>query len=108
MKVKFERKAFKEQIIPQDECVIEKVVEVPLEKFNQFLDDMLGDYEFINAHKDFMYVDSDNLWHAIFVTSKEVDYGILVQSEGYAYARYSAYLSKAELGGLGDGKETNA
>ena len=108
MKVKFERKAFKEQILPQDEFVIEKVVEVSIDEFKKFLDDMLGDYEFINAHKDFMYVDRDNVWHAIFVTAKEVDYGILVQSEGYAYARYSAYLNKAELGGLFDGKATTA
>lgn len=108
MKVKFERKAFKEQILPQDEFVIEKVVEVSIDEFKKFLDDMLGDYEFISAHKDFMYVDSNDVWHAILVTSKEVDFGILVQSEGYAYARYSAYLNKAELGGLFDGKATTA
>ncbi len=26
------------------------------------------------------------------VTAKDVDYGILIQSEGYGYARYSAFL----------------
>ena len=108
MKVKFERKAFKEQIIPQDEFVIEKVIEIELKQFNEFLDDMLGDYDFIEANKDLMYVDSNHIWHAVLVTAKEVDFGILVQSEGYAYARYSAYLSKSELGGFCDGKETNA
>jgi len=108
MKVKFERKAFKEQIIPQDEFVIEKVVEIELKQFTKFLDDMLGDYDFIEAKKDLMYVDNNHIWHAVLVTAKEVDFGILVQSEGYGYARYSAYLSKSELGGLSDGKETNA
>jgi len=97
MKVKFERKAFKEQIIPEDDFVIETVVELPIKEFNKFLDDMLGDYEFINAHKDIMYVDSNDVWHAIYVTAKDVDYGILVQSEGYGYARYSAFLRKCHV-----------
>ena len=99
MKVHFERKAFKEQIIPKDEFVIEKVVEVPLKQFNKFLDDMLGDYKFIEEHKDLMYIDKNDIWHAILVTAKEVDFGILVQSEGYSYARYSAYIRKVDLGG---------
>lgn len=39
MKVKFERKAFKEQIIPEDDFVIETVVELSIKEFNKFLDD---------------------------------------------------------------------
>ena len=38
---------------------------------------MLGDYDFIKAHKDLMYTDSKNVWHAILVTTKALDYGIL-------------------------------
>jgi hypothetical protein len=98
MKVLFERKAFKEQIIPQDEFVIEKVVEIPIKQFNIFLDDMLGDYNFIKEHKELMYTDNNNVWHAILVTAKEVDFGILVQSEEYSYARYSAYVLKKDVG----------
>ncbi|MDY0373682.1 MAG: hypothetical protein RBQ86_06155 [Candidatus Izemoplasmatales bacterium] len=106
MKVKFERKAFKEQIVPQDDFVIEKVVEIPIKQFNKFLDDMLGDYNFIKEHKDLMHTDNNNVWHAILVTAKEVDFGILVQSEGYSYARYSAYIRKDEIGGFSNGKAT--
>ena len=54
MKVKFERKAFKEQIVPEDDFVIETVVELPISKFNKFLDDMLADYDFIEEHKNLM------------------------------------------------------
>src|SRR5690554_451552 len=97
-KVKFERKAFKEQIVPQDIFVIEKVVEISIEKFNNFLEDMLADKDFIDVNKDLMYVDKDNVWHVILVTSKEADFGILIQSEGYPYARYSAYIHKNDLG----------
>ncbi|MFA5474444.1 MAG: DUF6329 domain-containing protein [Acholeplasmataceae bacterium] len=96
-KVLFERKAYKEQIVPQDDYTIEKVVELSISKFNKFLDDMLADYDFIKENKDLMYVDKDNIWHAIYVTAKDVDYGILIQSEGYGYARYSAFLRKCHV-----------
>lgn len=96
-KVLFERKAYKEQIVPQDDYTIEKVVELSISKFNKFLDDMLADYDFIKENKDLMYVDKDNIWHSIYVTAKEVDYGILIQSEGYDYARYSAFLRKCHV-----------
>ena len=99
MKVRFERKANKEQLLPQDEFVIEKVVEITHKKFGKYLEKTLDDYDFIEANKDLMYVDNNNVWHCIFVTVKELDFGILIQSEGYNWARYSAYLSKEELKG---------
>lgn len=97
-KVLFERKAYKEQLVPQDDYTIEKVLEIDNDEFNNFLDDMLADKDFIDVNKDLMYVDKDNVWHAILVTSKEADFGILIQSEGYPYARYSAYIHKNDLG----------
>ncbi len=70
-KVLFERKAYKEQIVPQDDYTIEKVVELSISKFNKFLDDMLADYDFIKENKDLMYVDKDNIWHAIYEHAEE-------------------------------------
>ena len=37
----------------------------------------------------------DGVYHCIYVTAEEVDYGILVQSEGSSYAGYAAFLRKA-------------
>lgn len=108
MKVKFETHTFKEQIVPQDDFVIEKIVEISQRQFIKFLDDMLGDYDFIKVHKDLMYIDSNNVWHAILVTTRELDYGILVQADGSSYARYSAFIRKSEIGGLNNGKTTTA
>lgn len=99
MKVRFERKTSKEQLLPQDEFVIEIVVEISNRKFSKYLEKTLDDYDFIEENKDLMYVDSNNVWHCIFVTVKELDFGILIQSEGYSWARYSCYLSKDELKG---------
>ena len=42
------------------------------------------------------------------VTTKEIEYGILVQADGSSYARYSAFIRKSEIGGLNYGKTTNA
>lgn len=97
MKVKFERKAYKEQLLPQDEFKVVKVVEITLKQFDKFINHTLDDYDFIDENKDLMFIDENNVWQCIFVTAKELDYGILVQSEGYAFARYSAYLTKEEL-----------
>lgn len=97
MKVKFARKAYKEQIIPEDEFIVVREIVIPLKQFDKFINRMLDDYDFIEENKDLMYIDEHGVWHAIFVTAEEMDYGILIQSEGYNFARYSAYLTKAEL-----------
>ena len=97
-KVLFQRKAYREEIIPNDEFVVEKVIELENSEFESYLDDILEDKDFIEENIDLMYVDDEDRWHAILVTSKEADFGILVQSEGYSYARYSAHVLKKDLG----------
>ena len=57
----------------------------------------LDNYNFIAENKELMYIDENDVWHAILITAKEVDYGILVESEGYDYARYAAYISKSGM-----------
>ena len=97
-KVLFQRKAYKEEIIPNDEFVVEKVIELENCEFESYLDDILQDKDFIEENAGLMYVDDEEKWHAILVTSKEADFGILVQSEGHSYARYSAYVLKKDVG----------
>jgi hypothetical protein len=94
MKVNLIRKATNYELIPQDEIVIEKIVTIKPRLFNKFIDEPLDDYDFIEEHKDLMWCDVKDLNHCIFVTSNEHDFGILVQSEGYSYARFTAYLPK--------------
>jgi len=97
-KVLFQRKAYKEEIVPQDDFVIEKVIELENSEFESYLDDILQDKNFIEENIDLMYVDDKDIWHAILITSKEANFGILIQSEGYSYARYSAYVLKKDIG----------
>jgi len=96
-KVNFFRKAHKDDLIPKNEVKIEKVVTLQINEFRKFEDRLLDNYDFITENKELMYIDEDGVWHAILITAKEVDYGILVESEGYDYARYAAYISKSEM-----------
>lgn len=105
MKANFIRKATKNELIPQDEFVIEKTVIINDELFNIFISDPLNDYDFIKENIELMYIDNNNVLHCIFVTSDSHDFGLLIESEGYSYARYSAYLPKILTTIINDNKE---
>ena len=96
-KVNFFRKAHIEDLLPTDEVLVKKVVTLEIEKFRKFENGLLDDYDFIKENKEHMFIDENGVWNAILVTANEIDYGILVQSEGYDYARYAAFISKEEL-----------
>jgi len=97
MKVNFVRKAEHEELIPQDEFVIEKEIVLDALTFEEFIINPLGYYDFIKENTNIMYCDTDGVYHCIYVTSNEHDFGILVESEGYHYARYTAFLPKSRL-----------
>lgn len=96
-KVNFFRKAHKDDLIPKNEVKIEKVITLQINEFRKFEDRLLDNYNFIAENKELMYIDENDVWHSILITAKEVDYGILVESEGYDYARYAAYISKSGM-----------
>lgn len=94
MKTNFIRKATSTELIPQDEFIIEKTIIIEKNLFECFIHNPLDDYEFIKENVEFMWCDKDEVFHCIFVTSESHGFGILVNSEGYDYARYAAYLPK--------------
>lgn len=97
MKTNFIRKATSNELIPTDEFVIEKTIVIDNNLFNCFIHNPLDDYEFIKENLEHMFCDQDEVFHCIFVTSESHDFGILVESSGYHYARYTAYLPKAVI-----------
>lgn len=78
-----------------DECKVEDVVELPPAVFDDFTHSMLEDYDFIAERKDCMYNDSSYLSHCILVLCEGREDGVLVESEGSSYARYSGFLPNA-------------
>ena len=91
MKVKqrFERKS---EEMKTREAQIDAITILPPAEFEWFQNHMLDDYEFISAVADGLHEDSRGIVHALLVLSEAEPHGILVNSEGSAYARYSAYF----------------
>ncbi|HWQ89509.1 MAG TPA: DUF6329 domain-containing protein [Desulfitobacteriaceae bacterium] len=74
--------------------VVEKVIELLAPQFQEFGDNLLQDYDFIEANIDIMYVDADRVWHCLLIKEAGSKTGILVESEGYSYARYASYYEE--------------
>jgi len=77
------------------DCVIEKVIELSPQEYDSFSGNMLDDYDFIKDNIDLMYCDSQGVYHCVLAVSMGRPDGVLVQSEGYGYARYSGFLPNA-------------
>lgn len=86
------RKEFEQRV---DRCKIEAVVELDSNQFYDFRNHLFDNQEFIKEHRDSMYQDSDGINHCLLVLGAEESDGILVESEGSLYARYSALLPNA-------------
>lgn len=77
---------------PKCEYMIEKVIELPEKDYFAFVDTLLEDNEIVKANHDLMYVDVNGIWHCILLKTQGGKDGILVEAEGYDYARYTAYF----------------
>jgi len=72
--------------------IVEKVVKLEAKEFESFTERLLDDQDFIKENKELQYIDRDGVWHCIMIKGKGTKDAILVQSEGYDWARYTAYL----------------
>lgn len=91
LQVNFERK------IPAfnlSEAFIEAVVILPEQRFKAFSRGLLKDEDFIKDHKESMYMDEKGVRHSLLILSDQSDDGFLVESQGYDYARYVAWLPR--------------
>ena len=70
--------------------IIEKTVILTDAQYNDFASDLFEARTFIEENIDLMFQDSKGAWHCILVTTEYRKGGILVESEGYEYARYAA------------------
>ena len=72
--------------------VIEKTIELEKMEFEHFANDLFADQGFIKDNIELMYTEKNGVKHCIFVKASGESAGILVESEGYEYPRYAAYL----------------
>ena len=85
----------KEPELDLKDCVFERAVFLPDDQYRKFQKNVLDDYDFISQYRDEMYQEGDTV-HCILVKGMNSSDGILVNSEGSGYARYSAYLPAAQ------------
>lgn len=84
------------ELLPKHEIIVEKVILLDGDDMKDFENDLLEDRDFIKDNVEFMYQDNNKVEHCILVMRDGEHYGIVVQSEGYHYARYSAYFEITE------------
>ena len=75
-------------------CVVDKVIELPAQRFQQFSRALLMDYDFIAENKNAIRHD-DDARHCLLILDVDGTDGVLVDPQGYNYARYSAYIPNA-------------
>lgn len=92
MKANFVRKPTPEQIYPRDEFAIEKVVRITPDEFADLIANPLADRSYVKENKRLMYQDESGTMHCIYIVAEGYDYGILIESEGAGYPRYTAFL----------------
>ncbi len=92
------RAAFKRKDVQiyANEFEVEKTIRLPEKEFLLFKHNLHHCYPFIKENKDLMYSD-DGVFHCILVTGEGSIDGVLVESEGADYARYSAYITDATV-----------
>ncbi len=92
-KIKFDRK---DPVMEVDDFEVIAVEILPHSVFTGFQRNMFNDYDFIVPFADDMHVDSNDIAHAMLVLDEEGEDGILINSEGSYYGRYTSYLPKAK------------
>lgn len=85
----------KESSIEIDKCKVESIVELSYSEFQDFKNYLFDNRPFIEDNIDYMYRDNEGINHCLLVLGEGEEDGILVESEGYSYARYSALLPNA-------------
>lgn len=90
--IPFRRKDTEVDVVP---CTVEKLVTLSAEEFVHFSQNLMNDYDFIRENIDRMYQDEDGVNHCLLVLGEGCAYGILIESEGSTYARYSAFVPNA-------------
>lgn len=70
-----------------DPCAVDKVIELPNPRFQQFSRALLADYDFIAENKNAIRHD-DDARHCLLILDVEGTDGFLVDPQGHNYARY--------------------
>lgn len=74
------------------ECVINGIELMNDNEFETFSKNLLSEQSFIADRKEEMYIDSTGQIHGLLALNKDSGDGILIDSQGYDYPRYVAFM----------------
>lgn len=81
---------------------VEKVVELTRQQYQHFSTHLLEDMPFITANRELSGRDPQGVVHCLLVSARDRRDGILVDCQGFNYARYSAYVPDTAMLNLRD------
>ena len=82
--------------IKDSNIIIEKTIEVDLHDYESIANNFFKYSMLIHDNLKHMWLDNDG-WHAIAITCSEKSSTILIESEGYDYARYTSIVENEKL-----------
>lgn len=85
----------KEPCHEPDKCVVEKAIPISHSEFEKINSKLLERNYHIAQYKELM-LEADGINHCILLYDKSSGDGLLVNSEGFGYARYSQYIPHAK------------
>ena len=72
---------------------ITKVIELPKEQYRRYRNELWRDVSFLSRNESNMRFDEKSeTFLCLFVTCRDANTGLLVESEGFGYARYAAFI----------------
>ena len=86
----------KESAIKAQECIVAKVIRLPGAAFDSFSRNLLRDHDFIIDSNRLVVGSEDGKRRCLLVVGEGRRDGILVDSQGYDYARHSAVVPNVE------------
>jgi hypothetical protein len=86
---------YKESELIVEKCVVEKVIRLPGSEYDSFTTSFFKDRDFIKENLELMGYHADGKTHCLLVVGEGRRDGVLVNSAGYDYARYTAPIPYA-------------
>ena len=87
----------KEPVFEVRPCVVEKAIGISHKEFEHLRTHALEDNDIIAKNKGNMWFGADDKYHCLLVYDNEQGDGMLIESEGYSYARLAQYIPQAKL-----------
>jgi len=86
----------KECELSPSKCIVEKIITLSDADFESLQHNMLNDYNFISENIGLMGRESNNTVHCLLVLGEMQNDGVLIDSQGYNYPRYSSFIPNAK------------